>query len=220
MIKCCIFDLDGTLLYTLGSLTHYVNLILSRHGIGSITEEQCRCFIGNGARMLLIRSLSANGVEDEDVREQLLSEFMTEYNKDTLYLVRPYENIPELLSSLRARNIKLAVLSNKPDSATQTVISGFFPGAFDKIFGAREGIPLKPAPDSLIALISELGFSPDEIMYIGDTGVDMQTARGAGARCAVGVSWGYRDVAELVRDGADVIVDSPLEILGEVDSLA
>ena len=216
MIKCCVFDLDGTLLYTLKTITHYVNLVLSRHGIKNITEEQCRLFIGNGARLLISRSLHAAGIDDEKKTEQILGEYNAEYNSDTLYLTEPYEGIPELLSALRARGIKTAVLSNKPDKTTNIVVREIFADSFDIIRGATEGVPLKPSPDSLIELISNLRLKAEEIMYIGDTGVDMKTGRAAGVARTIGVSWGYREREELLRDGADVIADDPREILSEV----
>lgn len=220
MIKCCVFDLDGTLLYTLATLTHYVNLVLLRNNLGSITEEECKSFIGNGARLLIKRALLKNGIEDGELCERILNEYNSEYNKDTLYLTEPYEGITNMLSELRARKIKLAVLSNKPNATTQLVVSGIFGDAFDVIYGAREGIALKPAPDSLISLISELGAQPSEVMYVGDTDVDIKAGKAAGVRSAVGVTWGYRPTEELISAGADLTVDSPDGIVREVDLLA
>ena len=220
MIKCCIFDLDGTLLYTLTTITHYVNLVLTRHGIRNITEEQCRIFIGDGARQLISRSLMAAGIDDSEMTESILNEYNGEYNKNTNYLTRAYDGIDELLSSLGERGVKLAVLSNKPDTTTGLVVREIFSDAFDKIYGARAGGPLKPAPDALINLIGELSLTPSEVMYIGDTGVDMQCARAAGVAVAVGVAWGYRSVEELLKTGADIIADAPANILREVERRA
>ena len=220
MIKCCIFDLDGTLLYTLGTITHYVNLTLGRYGIEGISEEECRLFIGDGARNLILRSLRSKGIEDTELAERILKDYNEAYNKDTSYLTRPYDGIPEMLKALGERGIRLGVLSNKPDETTRIVIDAIFPAVFDIVRGGRDSIPLKPMPDGLSMIAEELSLSPSEIMYIGDTGVDIKTGLAYGAALTVGVAWGYRDTEELKNTGADIIVASPLEIVKEVMSRA
>ena len=219
MIKCCIFDLDGTLLYTLKTITHYVNLSLCEFGIEPITEEECRIFIGHGAKTLILRAIRSKGIDDEALRDRILEYYNKLYNANTTYLTEPYDGIPELLSKLSEKNIKLGVVSNKPDLTTSLAISSFFPGAFDLTRGGMPGIPLKPAPDGIVDVMSKLGVLPNEVIYIGDTGVDMTAGHAAGVRLVVGCAWGYRDREELLRTGADVVVDSPLELLTEVDSV-
>ena len=220
MIKYCIFDLDGTLFNTLTTITHYVNLTLSKNGISPISEEQCCSFIGHGARVLIRRTLMSKGIVDDELGARLLSEYNDAYNGNTLYLTKPYDGIPELLSALKDRNIRLGVLSNKPDKTTNIIIASFFEGLFDDVRGGREGIPLKPAPDAVNMMIADSGFLPEEVMYIGDTGVDVETGLAAGVGVTVGVSWGFRTVEELVSSGATLVVNHPDEILREVESNA
>lgn len=217
MIKFCIFDLDGTLFNTLTTITHYVNLTLSRHGIASITESECSSFIGHGAKFLIRRALSSKGIEDDELAYSLLAEYNAAYNGNTLYLTEPYEKIPELLGALKERGIRLGVLSNKPDETTNIIINSFFPGVFDDVRGGREGVALKPMPDAVLMMMRDARISADEVMYIGDTGVDIETGKAAGVKLTVGVSWGFRTKEELVSCGADIVADSPLDILSEAE---
>lgn len=213
MIRCAIFDLDGTLLDTITTITHYVNLVLDRHGIPVISEDECKYFVGNGARKLIDRVMESRKITDSDTALRVYEEYNREYNADTLYLTKPYDGIKELLLALKERKISLAVLSNKPDEATKDIIPAFFPNTFAIVHGGRDGIMLKPAPDGVLEILDELGASPDELMYVGDTNVDMFTGKNAGARMTVGVSWGFRTREELKESGADVIVDTPSEII-------
>lgn len=216
MIKFCIFDLDGTLFSTLKTITHYVNVTFSRHNVGKITIPECQSFIGHGANTLIRRALLSQGVDDEELAREYLSEYVALYNSDPLYNTEPYEGIPELLFALHERGVVLGVLSNKNDETTKDIVNSFFPGIFTDIRGGREGVRLKPSPDALLSMAEDNGVSLSEIMYIGDTGVDMQTGKGANVGLAVGVSWGFRTREELDRTGADIIVDKPCEILSEV----
>lgn len=213
MIKYAIFDLDGTLLDTVTTITYYVNLVLKRYGIREISEDECKYFVGNGAKTLIDRATASRGVTDVELISKIYTEYNEEYNRNTLYLTKAYEGIPELLSALSDNGIKLAVLSNKPDDTTRNIIPSFFGDAFTVVHGGRDGIPLKPAPDGVFEIYRELGASADEVMYIGDTGVDMQTGNNAAAKITVGVLWGFRKRDELESSGADVIVESPEEIL-------
>ena len=217
MIKCCIFDLDGTLFNTLTTITYYMNLTLRNNGIDEITTEECRLFIGNGARTLVRRAVESKNIFDDDIAYKVWFEYNRAYNKDTLYLTEAYEGIPELISELKERGIKLGVLSNKPNDTTSNIVAKFFPDKFDIVRGGIDQIPLKPAPDGLVRLIEELGVTPDEVMYIGDTGVDMITGKRAGVKKTVGVLWGFRSREELEAEGADIFVSTPKDILAEVD---
>ena len=217
MIKYAIFDLDGTLLDTIKTITYYVNLVLKRENIREISEDECKYFVGNGAKLLIKRALESRKISDEAVFSRVYEEYNREYNLNTLYLTNPYENIPELISELKKRNVSLAVLSNKPDYATKDVIEAFFSGDFAVVHGGREGIPLKPEPDGVFEICKELSADISEAIYVGDTNVDMQTGKRAGAKKTIGVSWGFRTREELMEYGADVIVDSPLEILEYLD---
>ena len=217
MIKYAIFDLDGTLLNTITTLTYYVNNVLRKRGIKEISEDECKYFIGNGARLLIKRTLDSRGVSDENTFSEVFSEFTEAYNKDTLYLTKAYDGIPELISQLRERKIRLAVLSNKPDDATKAIIPSFFGDSFELVYGGRDGVALKPMPDGFYQICKEFSASPDEVMYLGDSDVDMYTGKNAGAKITVGVAWGFRTREELIGAGADVIVESPDQIIKLLD---
>lgn len=216
MIKSCIFDLDGTLLNTLVTIRHYVNETIGELGFSSITVDECRSFIGHGARHLIDSTLKSKGVSDPQLLERVLNAYNAKYDANTLYLTEPYEGIVEMVDTLFASGIRLAVLSNKPDPTTTDIVSKFFPNRFAAVHGGRAGVPLKPDPTALLSTIEELGVSPDEVMYIGDTGVDVLTGLNAKVYKTVGVSWGYRPVRELRESGADAVFDTPTEIVNEV----
>lgn len=219
MIKCCIFDLDGTVLDTIGTITYYVNEIFQRHGIMPVSEGECNYFAGNGAGVLIERALRSKGIFSEELKDKILPEYKAAYDEAPVYLTRVFPGMAELLSALREKGIKIAVLSNKPDAATKSVVRKFFPDVFDEVIGAVDGVPLKPSPDSALSLISRIGVMPDEVAWIGDTATDIETAKNLGARISIGVLWGFRPREELVLAGADVIVDDPCQILREVISV-
>ena len=219
MIKACIFDLDGTLLNTLTTINYYVNTTIGDMGLLPISEEQCCSFIGHGARHLIERTLAARGISDEKLIDSTLKTFGARYEEDTLYLTEPYAGIVDMVEDLYSAGIRLAVLSNKLDAATVDIIAKFFPGRFTVVHGGRAGVPLKPDPTALFSTMEELGVSPSEVMYIGDTGVDILTGKNGGVNKTVGVSWGYRSVDELVECGADMIVSHPSEITREATRL-
>ncbi len=215
MIKACIFDLDGTLLNTLTTIRYYVNSTIGELGLSSISTDECRSFIGHGARHLIDSTLKSKGINDVKLVESTLKAYNAKYDANTLYLTEPYDGIVGMIDALFAKGIRLAVLSNKPDPTTNDIISRFFPGRFAVVHGGRAGVPLKPDPAVLLSTIDELGISPNEVMYIGDTGVDVLAGKNAGVYKTVGVSWGYRSVSELQECGADIILDDPMEIVRE-----
>ena len=217
MIKCCIFDLDGTILNTLTTITHFVNKTLQKFGYGSITTDECRRFVGNGARLLITRALASLGESDEPTISRVLADYDREYGSDPYHLTCTYEGIEDLLSDLRERGISLAVVSNKQDVITKAAVAHFFPSTFDVAVGGRDGIRLKPAPDAPLAVLAELGFDPSECAFIGDTSVDVQTGRNMSAGLVVGVSWGFRDASDLAL--ADVIASSATDVLSAVFSV-
>ena len=216
MIKCCIFDLDGTLLDTLPTIQYYMNVTLERHGIAPTSLDDCRRYIGDGARLLVTRALTERGITDKELTERVLNEYKSAYDAEPLHLTKAYEGIHELLTLLSEQGITLAVLSNKPDTAARGVVEHFFPGVFHAVRGGTDGVPLKPIPTAALSICNELGISPSECAFIGDTAVDIVTAENMGAGLSVGVLWGFRDREELERAGARVIVASPLDILREV----
>ncbi len=211
-IKACIFDLDGTLLNTLTTITHYVNRSLKNAGAKTICEEVCRTLIGKGARNLLERALQQVGHTVDDF-DAFFRDYDETYNASPDYLTEPYPGTVALVSSLKAKGIRIAVLSNKPEGAVRPLVEKFFGDTVDVIFGGKPGVPLKPNPDAVAPVLSALGLAAAETAFIGDSGVDMQTAKNYGAAKAIGVLWGYRDEAELSACGADALAETPDDIL-------
>ena len=218
MIRCCIFDLDGTILDTIGSITYFVNKTLNEYGIESVTVEECKYFAGNGARNLIKRALTSKGVMDEALTEKILADYVEAYDKDPLYLTTVFEGIDGLLSELRLRGVKLAVLSNKPDSTVKSIVKDFFGDAFDVALGGRDGVPLKPDPTAALDILNMLGFTPEETAWVGDTSTDIETAKNLKAALSVGVLWGFRKRDELEGAGADIIASSADEVLKGIAS--
>ena len=214
MIKYCIFDLDGTLLNTITTITYYVNSVFEGRGIEPITEEECKIFIGDGARMLIKRALLSKGAYSEDSFEGILREYNETYNSAPLYLTEPYPGIRELIDALLLTGVKLGVVSNKPDDTTVSVVKEIFGGSFTVIRGGRAGVPLKPDPTAPLEVLREMGANDtSELAFIGDTAVDIITAKNMNASISVGVLWGFRSREELVDAGADVVVSTAEELL-------
>lgn len=212
-MRGCIFDLDGTLTDTLDSLTHSVNLTLEEMGLPQITEEQCRLFVGNGARCLMEKALKAAG----DTKLSRIEEGMKVYGRifsaNCTYHVTPYKGILELLGQLKDRGIKLAVLSNKPHGQTVDVVKQIFGASiFDYVQGQCDTLARKPDPSGVWKLLEEMGISKEECLYIGDSEVDVKTAKAAGMQ-GIAVTWGFRDRELLKTEGADILIDSPQELL-------
>ena len=211
MHKLCIFDLDGTLTDTLESLTYSVNLTLQELGADPITDEQCKAFVGSGARRLIERSLEAAGVDLERI-EEAMEIYGRVFKKFCTYHVAPYEGITELLYALRERGIQLAVLSNKPHLQTVDVVEMFFEeNLFSHVQGQKEGIPRKPDPTAALMIAEKFGVTPEECVYIGDSDVDMKTGTAAGMT-TIGVAWGFRTKDVLLENGADYIAERADEI--------
>lgn len=201
-----IFDLDGTILYTLEDLKNSLNYALETHGCPARTLEEVRRFVGNGVRKLVERGAPAGTPPEELAR--LYETFHVHYKKHDLDTTRPYAGIPELLDKLRAEGMLLAVVSNKVDYGVQALCKRFFPGQFDVAVGDREGVRNKPAPDMVDAALAALGISREKAVYIGDSEVDIQTARNAGLEEII-VSWGFRTQRELAPYRPKRVADSP-----------
>ena len=207
--KAVVFDLDGTLLYTLEDLYLATNHGLAANGLPPRTRDEVRSFVGNGYRRLA-RLASPEGTPDE-VQEQVLASFNEHYHAHSQDNTAPYEGIEELVDHLLAAGVRCAVVSNKGDVAVQDLMEHYFPGAFEAVAGEREGVRRKPAPDTVHAVMRKLGVSADEIVYVGDSEVDVLTAANVPCAC-ICVTWGYRDVSELRDAGATVIVDTVEEL--------
>lgn len=203
MIKAVVFDLDGTILNTITTITHFVNQTLQKHNVSPITESECKTFIGDGARKLIERSLRSKVFFDNNETEIILSEYNSSYDSDPYYLTEKYEGIEDLLLELKARCVKLGVISNKPHTTTVSAVNHFYKDIFDVVMGGQESIPLKPDPTAALKLLEDLGARADEVIYIGDSGVDMKFGKAFGASHTFGVLWGFRDEKELTSCGAD-----------------
>ncbi len=212
-MKACIFDLDGTLTNTLESMTYSVNLTLEEMGLSKITKDQCRLFVGNGARVLIEKSLKAAGDTDASRIEEGMEIYGRIFDRNCTYHVTPYEGIPEMLKALKDKGIQLAVLSNKPDRQTVKVVKAIFgEELFDYAQGHKEGIRRKPEPDGVWYLMEQMHVSKEECLYIGDSEVDAATGRNAGLK-TIGVLWGFRDRKTLETAGVDDLIDRPDELL-------
>ena len=209
-----IFDLDGTLLNTLDDLASAVNFALRSYGMPEHTRDDIRRFVGNGVRLLMIRAVPAG--EQNPQFEEVFNTFRQYYMQHSLDTTRPYDGIQEVLLTLRQRGCRLAVVSNKFDAATKELCKHFFPNTIEVAVGEHEaeGIRKKPAPDTVIEALSQLGVSVDNAVYVGDSDVDLQTARNAGLPC-ISVLWGFRDKDFLLAHGATTFITSPQELLFE-----
>ena len=212
-MKACIFDLDGTLTNTLESMTYSVNLTLKEMGLSQITKDQCRMFVGNGARVLIEESLKVSGDPKASRIEEGMKIYGRIFDQNCTYYVTPYEGIPEMLKALKDRGIHLAVLSNKPDRQTVKVVKEIFgDNIFDYAQGQKDGIRRKPAPDGVWYLMEQMQVSKEECLYIGDSEVDAATGKKAGLK-TIGVLWGFRDRKTLETAGADHLIERPEELL-------
>ncbi len=207
-----IFDLDGTLLDTLGDLAASVNYAMRTHGMPEHSvDEVCR-FVGNGVRRLMERAVP--GGADHPAFEAAFATFRRHYMEHSLDTTRPYEGIPEMLQELKRRGRHTAVVSNKFDAATKELCRHFFPDTIEVAVGEHEaeGIRKKPAPDTVLQALSQLEVGQEGAVYVGDSDVDIQTARNSGLPC-ISVLWGFRDREFLLAHGAETFVSQPLELL-------
>ena len=210
--KAVIFDLDGTLLDTLQDLGNSMNSVLSNHGFPIHEIDDFRYFVGDGVALLVERSLPVDR-KDTETLNQCVREFREEYDKSNNRMTKRYDGVAETLNGLSACDIRLAVLSNKPHDSTMRCMAEFFSGwEFDMILGQKDGIPRKPDPAGALRITEFLKLKPEEILYVGDTGVDMSTAVSAGM-FPVGALWGFREEKELRASGALALIRKPQEIL-------
>ena len=209
-MKAYIFDLDGTLLDTLGHLTNITNMILAELDMPAHTPDEINSYVGSGARVLMQRA--AVPETPDAVIDGMLVRWRELYPEFGHKFTKPYEGVPEMLDSLKERGMKLGVLSNKFDAATRAVIDRHFPGVFDLVRGEGPDCPRKPDPTGLRGVVAQLGFAPDECFYVGDSGSDMTVALAVGCD-AVGVTWGYRSADELQAAGAHHLVHAPAQLL-------
>ena len=210
--KTYIFDLDGTLLDTLGDLAASVNYALRMHRMPEHSIDDVRRFVGNGVRKLMERAI-LEGAENSDF-EVTFATFRQHYVAHSLDTTKPYEGIPETLEALKAKGCHLAVVSNKMMAATQDLCRHFFPDTIEVAIGENEaaGIRKKPAPDTVFEALRQLGVGQEGAVYVGDSDVDIETARNSGLPC-ISVLWGFRDRDFLLQHGAKTLISSPSELL-------
>ena len=210
--RAVIFDLDGTLANTIDDIALAINGSLSKRGFPTHDIPTIKLMVGNGFRNLVVAALPRER-QDEALVEEIREEATAYYAAHPLDRTLPYPGIVEMLSGLAGLGIPRAVLSNKPDELTQAVVTGLFPQAgFSVVRGETPAFPRKPEPASVLDIAKILGAEPGEILYVGDTNVDMRTAHNAGMR-PIGASWGFRSIQELVESGAEVVIAQPSELL-------
>lgn len=204
-----VFDLDGTLLDTIDDLTDSVNFALSEEGFALHTVSEVKSFVGNGIAKLIDRSVPEGTSEEK--KSRTLESFKRHYAADCENKTKPYDGILKLLDDLRDAGFKIAVVSNKIDSAVSVLCKKYFGDRIDFCVGDREGLARKPAPDAVFEALKKLSSAPERAVYVGDSDVDIKTAENAGMDC-ISVSWGFRPRDFLLLSGASVIADKPSDI--------
>ena len=211
--KTYIFDLDGTLLSTLNDLASSTNYALRWAGMPERTIEEVRMFVGNGVKLLMERAIP-EGVNNPKF-EETYAKFREHYMEHNLDTTRPYDGVPELLHELKRRGKHLAIVSNKFYAATQDLAKHFFPDTIEVAIGEQENIRKKPAPDTVLEALRQLNVSKEDAVYIGDSDVDIMTAKNCGLPC-ISVLWGFRDKDFLIEHGGSLFVEKPIEILSRL----
>lgn len=214
-----IFDLDGTLLDTIGDLAACCNEVLAHRGLPQHTYQEYCGFVGNGVMRLVERALPES-LRTPEMVAAVRADFVARYTEQIDRFTHSYQGIPELLRELTHRSVRLAVASNKFQAGTEKLLRIFFPDVrFEVVFGQRPGVPLKPDPQVIREILSLTQVSPCEALFVGDSGIDMETAQAAGVR-SVGVTWGFRCQTELLAHGADSLADRPDDLLNLLDTVS
>lgn len=213
--KLAIFDLDGTLLNTIRDLADSVNYALEKNGFPKRTLEEVTKFVGNGIRKLIVRAVPKG--TDEHMTDVVFEDFKEYYGKHCADKTEKYPGIDYVLDSLHKERCRTAVISNKADYAVKILCDDFFPGKFDAVYGEREsmGIKKKPDPQEVLAVLDEFKTDRKDAVYIGDSEVDIATAKNAGVDGII-VSWGFREKEILIQNGAECIVDTSQELVDKI----
>lgn len=218
MIRCCIFDLDGTLIYTAKALMTVMNKTLEELGFPFIDEARTKAFVGNGSDKYVERALISLGDKELKYYERACKIYREKFKLYALYGIEAYEGIEELLQKLKDRGISLCVLSNKPQKGVEDNVSKVFGTKyFDNLYGERAGIAIKPDPGVLNLIIKEKELKKDEVLYIGDSDIDVYTGINAGVK-TVAVTWGYRSLDVIKEAKPDFIIDRAEELIGIIDN--
>ena len=208
-----IFDLDGTILYTLVDLKNSMNFTLKKFGFPERTLDEVRRFVGNGIRNLIIRAAPKG--TDEKTIDEMFEVFNEHYAVHCNDNTKSYDGIDELLKKLKEQKVKTAVVSNKADYAVQTLVKKYFDGLFDYAVGEKQGVRKKPCPDSVNEVLRVLDTPKEAAVYIGDSEVDVATAKNAQMDC-IAVDWGFRDREVLINSGATLIVSDAAALYNEI----
>lgn len=211
-----IFDLDGTLLDTLQDLADAVNYALRKEGMPERTIDEVRQFVGNGVRLLMIRAVP--GGESNPLFEETFAQFKEYYGEHCNDNTKPYEGMIELLETLKSKGYSVAIVSNKIDFAVKELSALYFKGIVPVAIGEKEGVRRKPAPDTVREALKELGRTAEESVYVGDSDVDIETAKNAGMPC-VSVLWGFRDREFLEEHGAKRYARTAEDVLKLVEQM-
>ena len=212
MFKGVIFDLDGTLVDSLEDLTNAINAVLKQHGFPTHSVAACQSFIGHGVRDLVVKSLPKEHQNDEWI-QRCFDEMIIEYRGNCTVKTRIYDGINDLLDTLTDRGLKLAVLSNKADELTKKIVKALFPKwNFEVVAGLKLEAHKKPNPIVAIEISKKMGIPVEHLIFVGDTSVDMETAKNSGMH-PVGVIWGFRTKDELLASGAKFIIETPLDLI-------
>ncbi len=217
MIKAVLFDLDGTLVNSLKDLAVSTNFALKKFGFPVHETEKYKYFVGDGMLKLIERVLPENNREEDTVKK-VFEVFWNHYAEHYLDNTLAYDGIHNLIDDFKNKGLKVAVISNKADQMAKIVTDKIFGDIFDFVTGKREGYPTKPDPTLTLEVIKELGVEPNECVFVGDSGMDMATAKNSGC-VAFGVLWGFRTADELLKNGADYLLQSPNEILKTVEEI-
>ena len=209
-INTIIFDLDGTLLYTIEDLTDSTNFALTKLNFPTRTLEEITRFVGNGVRLLIERAVP-EGTDNNDI-EECLNIFKEHYSKNMFNKTKPYPDIIEMLKNMKSQGYKTAVVSNKFDTAVKELCRKYFNELIDTAVGQRKNINKKPAADGVIEVMKELGVNKEQCIFVGDSEVDIQTAENEEIPC-LSVVWGYKSIDFLYSNGAETLIYSPEEIL-------
>ncbi len=208
--QAVIFDLDGTLIDSLADIAAATNACLAEAGLPQHPESDYPAFVGHGIGMLIHRAMGEHASATQEAA--LVQAVADRYRQHCTLRTRPYEGINALLTELRARDIAMAVVSNKPDDMTQQIVDALWDSEFGFVTGERAAVPRKPDPTGILTACDTLGIAPGSALYVGDTSIDVQAAANAGVR-SVAVTWGFRSAEHLRAARPDHLVDTPAEIL-------
>lgn len=209
-ITTLVFDLDGTLLDTLEDLTSAVNYALVLHKLPACSKSEIRSYLGSGYAKLIEQALK--GEDEIKLRETVLTDFKAYYEKNNLVCTKPYDGVIEMLSALKTKGYKMALVSNKGNDAVQDLVTRFFSDYFDVAIGEREGIKRKPAPDAVWLALEDMRSTKSESLYIGDSEIDYQTAINASLQ-PINCLWGFRDKDFLENYGVTCFIEKPKDLL-------